>query len=189
MNEIDKCKNDLLYFVKQHVYIENTVNSVIRFEPTDEQIKLLHNLHNNPHNLEVCDRQTGKTTCSAIYLLWRAMFYPGEAIVFIGANDNSIREFTRILHRIYEMCPEFIRSKKKCFSSSTTTFENGSTIRGVSSFSKNTCGISGSIVYCDEFLFFNPEFFCNTLPVLWSKFSRTILITSKDEARFDLDLV
>ena len=179
MNEIDKCKNDLLYFVKNHVYIEDRMNGVIRFEPTDEQIKIFHNFHNNAHTLEVCGRQTGKTTCGAIYLLWRAMFYPDETDVFIGANNQCTREFIKILHSIHRMSPEFVRSEIKCDSSSSIVFENGSIIRCVSS--KNAVGISGSILYCDEFLYFDEEFLGNTLPILCSKFSRSILISSKKE--------
>lgn len=180
MSEIDKCRNDLLYFVKHHVYIEVPVNGVIRFEPTDDQIKLLHNFHNNSHSLGVGDRQSGKTTCGAIYLLWRAMFYPDEEVVFVGANNDSIKAFMRILHRVYIRCPEFIRSETRFLSSSYMRFENGSIIRAV--YSGSSRGIRGSVVYCDEFLFFDQEFFCNTLPRLISTFPRTILVSSKKES-------
>jgi hypothetical protein len=181
MSEIDKCKNDLLYFAKSHVFITDPVKGTIRFEPSDKQIELLNAFHDNSYSLNVCDRQIGKSTCGAIYLLWQAMFYPDKNIAFISLNNMNAKAFLKIITDIYTRIPDPIKPNATNLNESTLTvsFENGSMIRGLSS--KKIHGISGSVAYCDEFLFFGQEFFQFALSRLATRFSQNILVSSGQE--------
>ena len=53
------CKNDPVYFAKQHVKIVSLDEGLVPFEPYDFQEELIRNFHENRFNICKMPRQTG----------------------------------------------------------------------------------------------------------------------------------
>ena len=62
--EFMACKNDPVYFAKQHVKIVSLDEGLVGFKPYDFQEKLIRNFHENRFNICKMPRQTGKSTTS-----------------------------------------------------------------------------------------------------------------------------
>ena len=72
--EFMACKNDPVYFAKQHVKIVSLDEGLVPFKPYDFQERLITNFHENRFNICKMPRQTGKSTTSVSYLLHYAVF-------------------------------------------------------------------------------------------------------------------
>ena len=86
--EFMACKNDPVYFAKNHVKIVSLDHGLMPFEPYDFQQELINNFHENRFNICKMPRQTGKSTTVISYLLHYLLF-----------NDTATTEiYTRSLH-------------------------------------------------------------------------------------------
>ena len=65
-----------MHFAKHFAFIQHPVKGKLLFDPFEYQERLLRSYHDFRFNINMCARQTGKTTCAAGYLLWYAMFNP-----------------------------------------------------------------------------------------------------------------
>lgn len=60
IRELNKCKNDVLYFISNYIKIVHQDLGVISFEPYDYQVELINNFINNRFNVCLLSRQSGK---------------------------------------------------------------------------------------------------------------------------------
>ena len=63
------CREDPVYFAKQHVKIVSLDEGLTPFRPYDFQEKLIKNFHEKRFNICKMPRQTGKSTTCISYLL------------------------------------------------------------------------------------------------------------------------
>ena len=84
VEQLLKCsdpKDGYMYFARNFAYIQHPVKGKLLFDPFEYQTRLLASYHDYRFNINMLPRQTGKTTCAAIYLLWYAMFVPDQTIL------------------------------------------------------------------------------------------------------------
>ena len=72
--EFMACKNDPVYFAKQHVKIVSLDEGLVPFRPYDFQETLIQRFHENRFNICKMPRQTGKSTTCISYLLHYLLF-------------------------------------------------------------------------------------------------------------------
>jgi len=115
-------------------------------------------------------RQTGKTTCAAIYLLWYAMFNPDQTILIAAHKYTGAQEIMQRVRYAYELCPDYIRAGVVNYNKGSMEFENGSRIVSATTTGNTGRGMSISLLYCDEFAFVSPtiadEFWTSISPTL-----------------------
>ena len=75
LQELKKCLKDPVYFLENYMKIQHPVKGAIDFHPYDYQRELIEIYANNRSSIALMPRQSGKTTCAAGFLLWRAMFH------------------------------------------------------------------------------------------------------------------
>jgi len=173
-----------MYFAKNFMKVTNPIEGLVKFDPSDEQKRLLKSYHDNKHSVNKMDRQTGKTTCTAIYLLWYAMFNPNQNILVVTHNDNSALNFRDLVIDLFSRCPNYLCSSMILNNREHIDFENGSKIV-VTTFSDHaaSCGLSFSVLYCDEYAFWNSscveEFWKKVMPRM--SFDPRIIITSSEK--------
>ena len=76
IEDLMKCmdpQDGYLYFSKNFAFIQHPVKGKLQFDPYDYQVRLFNTYHNHRFNINMLPRQTGKTTCAAIYLTWFAI--------------------------------------------------------------------------------------------------------------------
>jgi hypothetical protein len=159
-----------LYFAKSFAHIQHPVRGKLLFDPYEYQLRLLHSYHNYRFNINMMPRQTGKTTCAAIYLAWYAMFNPDQTILIAAHKYTGAQEIMQRIRYVYELCPDHIRAGVTSYNKGSIEFENGSRIISQTTTGTTGRGLSISLLYCDEFAFVQP----NIAEEFWTSISPTL---------------
>jgi hypothetical protein len=163
-------ENGYLFFAEKFSYIQHPVKGKLLFEPFTYQCRLLESYHNYRFNINMLPRQTGKTTCAAIYLLWYAMFNPDQTVLIAAHKYTGAQEIMQRIRYAYELCPDHIRAGVINYNKGTIEFENGSRIVSQTTTDNTGRGMSISLLYCDEFAFVQP----NIAQDFWTSISPTL---------------
>jgi hypothetical protein len=173
IQDLVKCMdpdNGYLYFAKNFAYIQHPVKGKLLFEPFAYQERLLESYHNFRFNINMLPRQTGKSTCAAVYLIWYAMFHPDQTILIAAHKHTGALEIMQRIRYVYELCPDHIRAGVVNYNKGSIEFENGSRIVSATTTGNTGRGMSISVLYCDEFAFVAPsiaeEFWTSISPTL-----------------------
>jgi len=159
-----------LYFAKHFAHIQHPVKGKLLFDPYEYQLRLLHSYHSYRFNINMMPRQTGKTTCAAIYLCWYAMFHPDQTILIAAHKYTGAQEIMARVRYVYETCPDYIRAGVTSYNKGSIEFENGSRIVSQTTTGNTGRGMSISLLYCDEFAFVQP----NIAEEFWTSISPTL---------------
>jgi hypothetical protein len=159
-----------LHFAKHFAYIQHPVKGKLLFDPYEYQLRLLHSYHSYRFNINMMPRQTGKTTCAAIYLAWYAMFHPDQTILIAAHKYTGAQEIMQRIRYVYETCPDHIRAGVVSYNKGSIEFENGSRIVSQTTTGNTGRGMSISLLYCDEFAFVQP----NIAEEFWTSISPTL---------------
>ena len=173
IEELLKCTdpNDgYLHFARSFSYIQHPVKGKLLFDPFEYQLRLMHSYHNYRFNINMMPRQTGKTTCAAIYLAWYAMFVPDQTILIAAHKYTGAQEIMQRIRYVYELCPDHIRAGVTNYNKGSIEFENGSRIVSATTTGNTGRGMSISLLYCDEFAFVQP----NVATDFWTSISPTL---------------
>ena len=159
-----------LYFAKNFAHIQHPTKGKLIFEPFEYQLRLMHSYHTYRFNINMMPRQTGKTTCAAIYLAWYAMFKPDQTILIAAHKYTGAQEIMARIRYVYELCPDHIRAGVTSYNKGSIEFENGSRIISQTTTGTTGRGLSISLLYCDEFAFVQP----NIAEEFWTSISPTL---------------
>jgi len=173
IEDLVKCmdpQDGYLYFSKNFAYIQHPVKGKLKFDPFAYQVRLFHTYHNYRFNVNMLPRQTGKTTCAAIYLTWFAMFNPDQTILIAAHKYTGAQEIMQRVRYVYECCPDHIRAGVISYNKGSIEFENGSRIVSATTTDNTGRGMSISLLYCDEFAFVAP----NIAEEFWTSISPTL---------------
>ena len=173
IEELAKCMDPddgYLYFARNFAYIQHPVKGKLLFEPFDYQLGLMETYHKFRFNINMMPRQTGKTTCAAIYLAWYAMFNPDQTILVAAHKYTGAQEIMSRIRFVYESCPDHIRAGVTSYNKQSIEFENGSRIVAQTTTGNTGRGMSISLLYCDEFAFVQP----NIAEEFWTSISPTL---------------
>jgi len=173
INELAACMagdEGYLYFAKKFAYIQHPVKGKLLFDPFDYQERLMQSYHDYRFNINMLPRQTGKTTCAAIYLCWYAMFNADQTILIAAHKYTGAQEIMQRIRYVYELCPDHIRAGVTSYNKQSIEFENGSRIIAQTTTDNTGRGLSISLLYCDEFAFVQPtiaqDFWTSISPTL-----------------------
>ena len=178
IDELLKCmdpKEGYLHFAKNFAYIQHPVKGKLLFEPFEYQERLMESYHNYRFNINMLPRQTGKTTCAAIYLIWYAMFHPDQTVLIAAHKYTGSQEIMQRIRYVYELCPDHIRAGVVSYNKGSIDFENGSRIVSSTTTGNTGRGMSISLLYCDEFAFVAP----NIADEFWTSISPTLATGGK----------
>ena len=173
IEELAKCMDPddgYMYFARNFAYIQHPVKGKLLFEPFDYQLGLMETYHKFRFNINMMPRQTGKTTCAAIYLAWYAMFNPDQTILVAAHKYTGAQEIMSRIRFVYETCPDHIRAGVTSYNKQSIEFENGSRIVAQTTTGNTGRGMSISLLYCDEFAFVQP----NIAEEFWTSISPTL---------------
>jgi len=173
VEELMKCmdhEKGYLHFASHYAFIQHPTKGKLLFDPYEYQVRLLNTYHAHRFNVNMLPRQTGKTTCAAIYLAWYAMFHPDQTILIAAHKYTGAQEIMQRIRYVYEMCPDFIRAGVISYNKGSIEFENNSRIVSATTTGNTGRGMSISLLYCDEFAFVAP----NIADEFWTSISPTL---------------
>ena len=180
--EFMACKQDPVYFAKQHVKIVSLDEGLVPFEPYDFQEKLIQNFHENRFNICKMPRQTGKSTTSVSYLLHYAVFNDNVNIGILANKAATARDLLGRLQTAYENLPKWMQQGIISWNKGSLELENGSKILAASTSASAVRGMSFNILFLDEFAFVPNQiaesFFASVYPTITSGKSTKVIMVS-----------
>ena len=73
--------------------------------------------------------QSGKTTCTAAYCLWYAVFNEMKNVFILANKQSTSREILSRIQQQYEDLPDFLKPGVKEYNKLSIVFDNGSKIK------------------------------------------------------------
>jgi hypothetical protein len=180
--EFVACKNDPVYFAKQHVKIVSLDEGLVPFKPYDFQETLIQRFHDNRFNICKMPRQTGKSTTSVSYLLHYAVFNDNVNIGILANKAATARDLLGRLQTAYENLPKWMQQGIISWNKGSLELENGSKILAASTSASAVRGMSFNILFLDEFAFvpnhIADSFFASVYPTITSGKSTKVIMVS-----------
>ena len=180
--EFVACREDPVYFAKNHVKIVSLDEGLVQFAPYDFQEKLINNFHNNRFNICKMPRQTGKSTTSVAYLLHYAVFNDNVNIGILANKAATARDLLGRLQTAYENLPKWMQQGVLSWNKGSLELENGSKILAASTSASAVRGMSFNILFLDEFAFvpnhIAESFFASVYPTITSGKSTKVIMVS-----------
>ena len=174
--ELERCKNDILYFAENYFYILIPGKGKEKIKLFPAQKRILKGMKKNPYFVLLASRQIGKTTIFTIYLLWTALFFNDNKILLVANKEaTAIEIFTRI-RMAYEMMPNWIKSPVDDslggYGKTSMGLENGSRISISTTTGTAARGQSCNILVIDEAAFIEEHmmdpFWASVFPIVSS---------------------
>lgn len=173
LEEISKCADPdtgFMYFAENYSYIQHPIHGKVKFNPFEYQKDVLEAFNEHRYIITLQPRQSGKTTCAAIYLCWFAMFKPDQTILIAAHKFVGAQEIMQRVRYVYETCPNYIRAGVKNYNKGSIEFDNDSRIVSTTTTETTGRGMSISLLYCDEFAYLPSAIAEN----FWSSISPTL---------------
>ena len=174
IEDLSKCmdpESGYLHFARNFSYIQHPVQGNLLFDPYAYQVRLFDTYHSHRFNVNMLPRQTGKTTCAAIYLTWYAMFNSDQTILIAAHKYTGAQEIMQRIRYGYELCPNHVRAGVVNYNKGSMDFDNGSRIIAQTTTETTGRGMSISLVYMDEFAFVEPQ---TKAQEFWTSLSPTL---------------
>jgi hypothetical protein len=180
--ELAKCIEDPVYFIKNYVKIVNVDRGLVPFDMWPFQEDMVRNYHQNRFTIAKMPRQVGKTTTSAGFMLWSALFQDNYTIAILANKGSLAREILERVKYAFEYLPKWMQQGIVTWNKGNIELENGSKIVAAATSASGVRGGSYNLIFLDEFAFvphnMAVEFFTATYPVISSGTTTKVIIVS-----------
>jgi len=182
INEIKKCKKNILHFAENYFFIVNLDRGKEKIQLYPCQKRVLRSLRDNRFVILLSSRQSGKTTQMTIYCLWNACFNEDQRILIVANKEQTAKSIFKRIRIAYEMLPNFLKPGVVEYGQTSMTLTNGSSI-GISTTSSDAGrGESVNITILDELAFIDnhivEKFWESVYPIISSSKKSKIFIAS-----------
>lgn len=181
-----ECAKSVKYFAEHFYYIVNPVTGAQLIQLRDYQERILDGFENNRFNILLSARQIGKTTCSAIYLLWFACFNKDKTIAILANKADTAKSILAEIKFAYEHLPTYLKPGVTEYNTFSVSFENGCKILAKATSPDALRGEAISLLFLDEFAFvpqnFAEDFWTSNYPTLSTGGSAIIVSTPNGTA-------
>jgi hypothetical protein len=182
VEEILKCADDPVYFIKTYVKIVNVDRGLITFDMWDFQEDMVRTFHENRFTIAKMPRQVGKTTTTVGYMLWAAIFNEEYTIGILANKGQLARDILGRIQKAYEYLPQWLQQGIMTWNKGSLELENGSKIFAYATSAGGVRGGTYNLIFLDEFAFvphnMAVEFFTSTYPVISSGQTSKVIIVS-----------
>jgi hypothetical protein len=182
IQEIIKCREDPIYFIKNYIYIINLDDGKVKFNLYPFQERLIDTIHNNKRILGKIGRQSGKTATVSAWLCHFTIFNANKTSAILANKEATAREILSRIKMMIENLPDFLKIGIEEWNKSSIVCENGSRILASSTSSSAIRGYSIANLFLDEFAFISPgifeDFFQSVYPTVSSSNTARIIMIS-----------
>ena len=124
IRELNRCKNDPLYFMCNYIKIVSQDSGVINFDPYPYQVDLINQFMGHRFNICLLSRQSGKSTIVAAFALWFACFNSHKNIGVVSNKAEAAKNFLSRLKYMYELMPVWLKPGVPGWAQTTIEFDN-----------------------------------------------------------------
>jgi len=183
VDELEKCRNSLLYFAENYFYIIDPDEGKKVIPLFEYQKRLVQALDDNRFNIVLSSRQSGKTTCMTILALHEACFNEHKNVVIVANKEDTAKNIFKRVKLAYQELPNWLKPGIKKWGDTGVEFANGSEISISTTTGNAARGKTINLLLLDELAFIEPEsivedFWRSVYPTISRAKTSRILITS-----------
>lgn len=169
VQEWKKCANDLPYFIENYAKFM-TPQGLRKISLRDYQWEYLDLLIHNQLTIMRSCRQAGKTTTSAMFLLWYILFNTDKNAIVLGNKGKTAREILNKVKQVFLEVPYFLKPGVEKWNENEVVFDNGCRILTETTVAEPAIGFTLHCVLLDEFAHIAPNiqepFYANIFPTI-----------------------
>lgn len=185
---IESCSKNFDYDSLYNDNIKEYVKNVLNCQADNIKIKSIKKIESvpvrclqvdNEDHLFLCGKTlipTHNTTCSAIFLLWYALFHKAKTVAILANKADNAKAILAEIKFAYERLPEFLKAGAAEYNAFNVRFDNNSEIICRATSPDALRSLSVSLLMLDEFAFVQP----NIADAFWASNYPTISCLPKD---------
>jgi hypothetical protein len=131
--EYKKCAVDPIHFMKKYCMIQHPVRGKIPFHLFPFQEKTLTQFAGNRFNIVLKSRQTGISTLSAGYALWKMIFNSDFNVLVIATKQDVAKNLVTKVRVMHELLPSWLKGGSMEDNKLSLRLTNGSQIKAIAS--------------------------------------------------------
>ena len=182
VGEYIKCRDDIVYFLENHVKIVHVDKGLISFDLYPFQKDLIQTISDNRNVIVKTGRQVGKSTTTLGWLLHYVLFNQSKTVGILANKAATARELLSRIQIAYQHLPKYLQQGLKEWNKGSLELENGSKIIASSTSSSAIRGFSFSCILLDEFAHVQrhiaDEFIRSVYPTISSGKETKVIIVS-----------
>ncbi len=128
INECIRCKDEPIYFFKNHAKILSLDIGMVPFDPFIHQVDTTTRIEYNKNTIIKSVRQTGVSSTLIYYALWYALFHSFKTVALISDTINSRDSLNERFRAAVESLPFWLKPEIKRMNRQCIEFENDATI-------------------------------------------------------------
>jgi hypothetical protein len=153
IEELRRCKKDIVYFAENFFYIVSTDEGKQKITLYEAQKRMLLNMVNNRFSVNLASRQSGKSTLLTIFVLWMACFNDDHRAAIVANKESTAINIFKRVRMAYEQLPNYIKPGVKDYGKTGMTLGNDSSILVSTTTATSIRGDSLSTLAIDEVAF------------------------------------
>lgn len=182
VREWKRCRDDIVYFVKNYMRIVHVDHGMVLFKLWDFQERMLRNMEHNRFFVSKCPRQVGKSITTAAYILHYMIFNKDKNIGILANKATTSAEILDRVKKAFRYLPDFLQPGVEEWNKTSIKLDNGCQVSSHATSSSSVRGQSFSMLFIDEVAFIPrnewDEFWKSTYPTVSSGKKTKVLMVS-----------
>jgi hypothetical protein len=166
--EYKKCAVDPIHFMKKYCMIQHPVRGKIPFHLFPFQEQTLTQFAGNRFNIVLKSRQTGISTLSAGYALWKMIFNTDFNVLVIATKQDVAKNLVTKVRVMHELLPAWLKGGSMEDNKLSLKLTNGSQIKAIAS--SPDAGRSEAL----SLLIFDEAAFIGDIDEIWTSAQSTL---------------
>jgi hypothetical protein len=166
--EYIRCSKDPIYFMRKYCMIQHPVRGKVPFHLYPFQEKTLTELSNNRFNIILKSRQTGISTLSAGFALWKMLFNTDFNVLVIATKQEVAKNLVTKVRVMHELLPTWLKGGSLEDNKLSLRLKNGSQIKAIAS--SPDAGRSEAL----SLLIFDEAAFIDDIDEIWASAQSTL---------------
>jgi hypothetical protein len=130
--EYQKCAGDPIYFMKKYCMIQHPVRGKIPFHLYQFQERTLTQFHEHRYNIILKSRQTGISTLTAGFSLWKMLFNQDFNVLVIATKQEVAKNLVTKVRVMNQYLPSWLKQTTVEDNKLSLRYSNGSQIKATS---------------------------------------------------------
>jgi len=130
--EYQKCAGDPIYFMKKYCMIQHPVRGKIPFQLYPFQESTLTQFHEHRYNIILKSRQTGISTLTAGFSLWKMLFNQDFNVLVIATKQEVAKNLVTKVRVMNQYLPSWLKQTTVEDNKLSLRYSNGSQIKATS---------------------------------------------------------
>ena len=182
LKHFKECMKDVLVFAKECQLM--TPQGIQHVKLRDYQEEYLKHLQNNRLSIFLSCRQSGKTTTSAIFMLWYVLFNVDKNALVLGNKYKTAKEILDKIKNIFYYLPYYLKPGIRKWNEAEIVFDNGCRIMAEATTINSGISFTYHCVLADEFAHIAPnivdKFYNQIFPTITAGKARFIISSTQN---------